>query len=69
MVSIRFDLVSCKSFYRIFAMLLKIYYIHYVILALPSSLFLMQRQKNHKKMYCKRKGKETFSPKQTRLAI
>jgi hypothetical protein len=43
--------------------------IHYVILALPSSLFLMQLQKNHQKMYRKRKGKQTFFCKQTRLAI
>jgi hypothetical protein len=34
--------------------------IHYVILALPSSLFLMEQQKNHQKMYRKRKGKQTF---------
>jgi hypothetical protein len=32
---------------------------HYVILAAPSSLFLMQRQKNHQKIG-KRKGKQTF---------
>ncbi len=34
--------------------------LHYVILALPTSLFLMQQQKNHQKMYRKRKGKQTF---------
>ncbi len=43
--------------------------IHYVILALPSSLFLMQQQKNHQKMYRNKTGKQTFFCKQTRLAI
>jgi hypothetical protein len=41
----------------------------YTILALQSSLFLMQRQKNHQRMYCERKGKQIFYCKQTRLAI
>ncbi len=42
---------------------------HYVICALPSSLFPMHNLKNHQKIPCKREGKQTFSGKQTQPAI
>ncbi len=44
-------------------------YIHYLIHALPSSLFSMHNFKNHQKIPLKREGKQTVFCKQTRPAV